>query len=201
MPSGISQPGLTDSLVSAHMLIEVQPLAIPGLCLIEPHVYRDDRGYLMEVWNQSEFAEATGFAGGFVQENQSRSEAGVLRGLHYQMPRPQGKLVRVVRGAVFTVAVDLRLRSHTFSDWAGIELSADNRRQLWIPPGFAHGFLTLEAPADVVYKVTERYDPEGQRSLRWNDPAVGISWPLEDDPVLSARDRVAPLLAEAEGYS
>ena len=182
------------------MVIEVRPLTIPQVCLIEPHLHEDERGYLMEVWKQADFAAATGFGGTFVQENQSRSKRGVLRGLHYQSPKPQGKLVRVVGGAVFSVAVDLRTGSATFADWTGAELSAENRRQLWIPPGFAHGFLTLDAPADVVYMVTEPYDSAGQRVVRWDDPAIGIAWPLAGEPVLSAQDRTAPLLAAAEVY-
>ncbi len=178
-----------------------QALEIPEVLLIEPQVHEDERGYLMEVWKHAEFAAATGFNGAFVQENQSRSMHGVLRGLHYQWPRPQGKLVRVVGGAVFSVAVDLRSGSATFREWVGVELSARNHRQIWIPPGFAHGFLALEAPADMVYNMTEPYDPDGQRAVRWNDPAIGIAWPLAGEPVLSARDRTAPLLAEAEVFS
>ena len=182
------------------MVIEVRPLAIPEVCLIEPHVHEDERGYLVEVWKRSEFAAAVGFDGTFDQENQSRSKHGVLRGLHYQLPRPQGKLVRVVGGAVFSVAVDIRSSSTAFGNWVGAELSGENHRQIWIPPGFAHGFLTIEAPADVVYNVTEPYDPDGQRAIWWNDPAIGISWPLSAEPVLSVRDRIAPLLVEAEVY-
>ncbi len=182
------------------MLIEVRPLAIPQVCVIEPRVHEDARGHLMEVWRLEDFAAATGFNGTFVQENQSRSVTNVLRGLHYQLPRPQGKLVRVIGGAIFSVAVDIRASSTTFGDWTGAELSAANRRQIWIPPGFAHGFVTLQAPADVVYNVSEPYDPNGQRAVRWDDPAIGIEWPLTGEPVLSPQDRNAFLLAEAEVY-
>ena len=178
-------------------------LAIPDVVLIEPKVFGDDRGFFLESFNQRAFDQATGTQHQFVQDNHSRSSRGVLRGLHYQIQQPQGKLVRVVNGAVFDVAVDLRKSSPTFGQWVGAELSADNRRQLWVPPGFAHGFLVLSPFADFLYKATDYYAPEYERSVAWNDPAIGIEWPdLSDAPLmLSGKDANAPSLQKAEIFA
>ncbi|MDR0274989.1 MAG: dTDP-4-dehydrorhamnose 3,5-epimerase [Burkholderiaceae bacterium] len=184
--------------------MQIIPTALPQVLLIEPKVHGDARGFFMESFNARDFARATGLDVDFVQDNHSRSARGVLRGLHYQIEQPQGKLVRVVRGAVFDVAVDLRRSSPHFGCWAGAELSEDNRRQLWVPPGFAHGFLVLSESADFLYKTTDYYAPQFERGVAWNDPAIGIAWPLAADgiaaPQLSAKDAAAPLLAEAECY-
>lgn len=177
--------------------MKATPTAIPGVVVIEPEVFRDERGALYESYNRQAFLRATGVDADFVQDNHSTSRRGVLRGLHYQLAHPQGKLVRVVRGAVFDVAVDLRRSSATFGRWVGMELTADNRRQLWIPPGFAHGCLAL-SEADVVYKLTAHYVPQDERCIAWDDAAIGIAWPLSGPPVLSARDRAAVPLAEAD---
>jgi len=177
--------------------MELTATPIPGLLLLSPVVHGDIRGFFMETWRESFFAEH-GMAHRFVQDNHSRSVRGTLRGLHYQLNHPQGKLVRVVRGEVFDVAVDLRRESATFGQWFGTRLSEDNRRQLWIPPGFAHGFCVLSESADLCYKCTEYHHPEDDRSLCWNDPEIGIEWPLpEAGPILSERDRQAPRLAAA----
>ena len=176
-------------------------LPIPGLMLLEPTVHHDERGFLYESFNQRTFNEATGTSHVFVQDNHSRSVKGVLRGMHYQMQQAQGKLVRVVRGAVYDVAVDIRRDSPTFGQWYGLELSEDNRRQLWIPPGLAHGFLTLSDGAELVYKMTDYYAPQHEACLAWNDPVVGIAWPLQQhgiaQPMLSAKDQVGTSLREA----
>ena len=168
--------------------------------LIEPQVFSDDRGFFFESFNDRRFEELTGSHVTFVQDNHSRSSRGVLRGLHYQLPpAPQGKLVRVSSGAVFDVAVDIRRSSPTFGAWIGHELSEDNFKQLWIPPGFAHGFLALTDSADVQYKTTEYYAPELDRSLRWDDVEIGISWPLGDvTPIVSPKDQAAPSLVDAD---
>lgn len=165
------------------------PTAIPDVVLIEPQVFGDERGFFMETYQQERFA-AAGITAPFVQDNHSGSRQGILRGLHYQVRRPQGKLVRVIAGEIWDVAVDLRRTSPTFGRWAAERLSAENRRQLWIPPGFAHGFYVLSAWAEVIYKVTDLYAPEWDRTLRWDDPTVGIPWPLIDGqpPVLSTKD-------------
>jgi dTDP-4-dehydrorhamnose 3,5-epimerase len=179
----------------------VTETALPGVMLIEPRVFGDDRGFFLESWNARNFAEA-GLDLTFVQDNHSRSAQGVLRGLHYQMQKPQGKLVRVTAGAVFDVAVDARRSSPHFGRWVGYELSADNKRMLWVPPGFAHGFLTLSPSADFLYKCTELYDASDDRGIRWDDPVIGIDWPLAGiTPQLSAKDAVAPLLADAEVFA
>ncbi len=171
--------------------------AIPGLLIIEPRVFGDARGFFMETWNAHAFAEA-GLDLTFVQDNHSRSQKGVLRGLHFQNPGAQGKLVRVTRGAVFDVAVDLRASSPTFGQWVGVELSAANHRMFWVPEGFAHGFLTLEDDTDFLYKCTAPYAPQSEYTLAWDDPAVGIEWPLGGlDPVISDKDRVGLALADA----
>lgn len=169
---------------------------IPGPVIIEPKVFGDERGFFLESWNRAAFAEA-GLDLTFVQDNHSRSSRGVLRGLHYQHPNPQGKLVRVANGSVFDVAVDIRRSSATFGRWIGVELSAANQRMLWVPPGFAHGFLTLEDKTDFLYKCTDFYQPASEHCLRWDDPALAIDWPLEGlTPELSAKDKVGKLLAD-----
>lgn len=172
---------------------------LPGVVLLEPKVFGDARGFFLESWNRQTFAQL-GLEPDFVQDNHSRSARGVLRGLHYQLKQPQGKLVRVVSGAVFDVAVDLRRSSPHFGHWVGYELSAENRRMMWIPPGFAHGFLVLSDSADFLYKTTTYYAPEWDRGVRWDDPQIGVAWPLEGTPVLSAKDQVQPLLGDAEVY-
>jgi dTDP-4-dehydrorhamnose 3,5-epimerase len=178
----------------------VTPTAIADVLLIEPKVFGDPRGFFLESWNAKVFAE-TGIAATFVQDNHSRSPRGVLRGLHYQIRQPQGKLVRVVAGEVFDVAVDLRRTSPTFGRWVGERLSADNKRMLWIPPGFAHGFLVLSESADFLYKTTDYYAPEHERVLAWNDPELGIKWPLAGTPTLSARDAAGTRLRDAEVFA
>jgi dTDP-4-dehydrorhamnose 3,5-epimerase len=180
--------------------VKFTPTRIPDVVLIEPKVFGDDRGFFMETWQAQTFS-AAGIEAVFVQDNHSRSRLGTLRGLHYQLSRPQGKLVRCVIGAVFDVAVDLRRSSPTFGQWVGEVLSAENRRQLWVPAGFAHGFLVLSESADFVYKCTDYYDPASERSLKWNDAQVGIDWPLPEGvpPLLSKRDSEASSLRDA-GY-
>lgn len=175
-------------------MIKVTPTRLPEVLIVEPRVFGDERGFFTESWNQRAFAQATGVTAGFVQDNHSRSAHGVLRGLHYQIVQPQGKLVRVVSGRVFDVAVDMRQSSPRLGHWAGVELSAENKRQLWVPPGFAHGFVVLSDSADFLYKTTEYYAPEHERALRWDDPHVGIRWPLAElktPPVLSTKDAAA----------
>jgi dTDP-4-dehydrorhamnose 3,5-epimerase len=174
--------------------------AIQGVLIIEPRVHGDDRGFFMESWNARTFADA-GLDLSFVQDNHSHSARGVLRGLHYQQPNGQGKLLRVTAGAVFDVAVDLRHSSPTFGKWVGVELSARNKRMFWVPPGMAHGFLALEDGTDFLYKCTAFYDQANEHSLLWNDPAIGIEWPLGDIvPQLSARDLAGKSLSEAATY-
>jgi dTDP-4-dehydrorhamnose 3,5-epimerase len=174
--------------------------AIPDVKLIEPRVFGDERGFFMETWSARGFAEI-GLNMPFVQDNHSRSAKGVLRGLHYQLRETQGKLVRVVEGAVFDVAVDLRRSSPTFGQWVGYELSAQNRRMLWVPEGFGHGFLTLTDHAEFLYKCTRLYEPTWERCLRWDDPAIGIEWPLEGLEVqLSDKDRAGAAFAQAEMF-
>ncbi len=182
-------------------MIEATPTDLPDVLLLAPTVHGDHRGFFFESWSDRDFSAATGMSTRFVQDNHSRSVAGALRGLHYQRPpHPQGKLVRVTAGAVFDVAVDIRGSSGTFGRWVGVELSAENKLQVWIPPGFAHGFLAL-ADAEVLYKTTDYYDAPGERSLRWNDPAIGITWPVDPDGVtLSPKDERAPLLADADVF-
>lgn len=174
------------------------PTLIPDVFIIEPKVFGDARGFFLESFNQEAFSQALGLSVEFKQDNHSRSTKGVLRGLHYQVKQPQGKLVRVVRGAVFDVAVDIRPTSATFGKWVGVELSEDNHRQLWVPPGLAHGFLVLSETADFLYKTTDYYAPAYERSIAWNDPAIGIKWPLVGmSPVLSGKDAAAPSLADS----
>jgi dTDP-4-dehydrorhamnose 3,5-epimerase len=180
--------------------MKVTPTAIPDVLIIEPKVFGDARGFFFESFNQKAFADATGLKQDFVQDNHSRSAKGVLRGLHYQIQQPQGKLVRVVRGSVFDVAVDLRKSSPTFGQWVGAELSEDNHRQLWVPPGFAHGFVVTSESADFLYKTTDYYAPQHERCIAWNDPAIGIAWPLAEPPQLSAKDQAGGLLAQAEVF-
>lgn len=175
--------------------------AIEGLLIIEPQVFGDDRGFFMESWNADKF-RGTGLDLAFVQDNHSRSAKGVLRGLHFQNPNPQGKLVRVVAGAVWDVAVDIRRSSPTFGRWVGVELSAANKRMFWVPPGFAHGFVSLEDGTDFLYKCTAPYDSAAEHSLLWNDPEIGIEWPLAGiDPQLSAKDKVGKRLADIEAFA
>ena len=173
--------------------MKVTPTAIPDVLIIEPKVFGDARGFFYESFNDRAFDEAVGRHVEFVQDNHSRSSKGVLRGLHYQIQQPQGKLVRVARGAVFDVAVDVRKSSPTFGKWVGVELSEDNHRQLWVPPGFAHGFLVLSETAEFLYKTTDYYAPAHERCIAWDDPDVGIDWPLEEAginaPILSEKDR------------
>lgn len=180
--------------------MNVVPTELPEVLILEPRVFGDERGFFLESYNRSVFRNAVGYDVEFVQDNHSRSSLGILRGLHYQLPpHTQGKLVRVTAGRVFDVAVDMRRGSERFGRWAGVELSAENHRQLWIPPGFAHGFLVLSDIADFLYKTTAYYAPAAERSVRWDDPAVGIAWPALDVPiVLSPKDRDAPALAAAE---
>ncbi|HEX3572332.1 MAG TPA: dTDP-4-dehydrorhamnose 3,5-epimerase [Acidobacteriaceae bacterium] len=179
--------------------MQVLPTALQDVVIVEPKVLGDERGFFLEVYNQATF-EKLGLPKAFVQDNHSGSQKGVLRGLHYQIQQPQGKLVRALSGAIFDVAVDLRRGSRQFGQWVGVELSAENKRQLWVPPGFAHGFLTLTDFAEVSYKVTQLYAPEHERSLLWNDPAVGVQWPLEGEPILSAKDRAGVPLADGDTY-
>ena len=183
--------------------MKITPTALPGVLLLEPKVHGDSRGFFLESWNRQAFDAAVGYEVHFVQDNHSRSARGVLRGLHYQLPpHAQGKLVRVVQGAVFDVAVDVRRGSPTFGRWEGIELSAENHRQLWIPPGFAHGFLVLSETADFLYKTTGYYVPASERAIRWDDPHIGIEWPLSGtSPILSAKDSAAASLAEARAHN
>lgn len=181
--------------------MKVTPTAIPDVLLIEPKVFGDTRGFFFESFNQKAFCDVTGLGLNFVQDNHSRSAHGVLRGLHYQVQQPQGKLVRVVRGAVFDVAVDIRKTSPTFGQWVGAELSEDNHHQLWIPPGFAHGFLVLSESADFLYKTTDYYAPQHERCIAWNDPEIQIAWPnLGAEPLLSAKDLTGKRLSEADVF-
>ena len=178
--------------------MRMRSLGIPDVMLIESHIIKDDRGFFFESFNQRDFSKAVGGDVRFVQDNHSQSIKGVLRGLHYQLPpMMQGKLVRVVQGEVFDVAVDIRKSSPTFGKWVGEILSDENHRQLWIPEGFAHGFVTLSETAEVLYKVSNYYAPECERSIIWNDTAIGISWPIESEPFLSNKDANATGLAES----
>ncbi|HEY9764427.1 MAG TPA: dTDP-4-dehydrorhamnose 3,5-epimerase [Trichocoleus sp.] len=181
--------------------MKVSPTDIPEVLVLEPQVFGDHRGFFMESFNQRTFRDKTGLKVEFVQDNHSASVAGILRGLHYQIQQPQGKLLRVVVGEIFDVAVDLRQSSATFGRWVGEVLSAENKRQLWVPPGFAHGFLVLSDYAEVLYKATDYYAPEYDRTLLWNDETIGIVWPLMGlVPTLSAKDQVGTRLQDAEVY-
>lgn len=182
--------------------MKVIPTALPEVLILEPKVFGDERGFFLESWNARAFGEATGVDVEFVQDNHSRSGKNVLRGIHYQVVKPQGKLVRVVSGAVFDVAVDLRKSSVNFGKWVGVELTAENKRQLWVPPGFGHAFLVLSDSADFLYKTTEYWMSQHDRSLRWNDPSVAVQWPIDGAvPQLAAKDAAAPMLADAEVYA
>ena len=184
--------------------MKATPLAIPDVILLEPRVFGDDRGFFFESYNRQVFREATGVDPDFVQDNHSRSAKGVLRGLHYQLsPKAQGKLVHVTAGEVFDVAVDIRPGSATFGKWVGEVLSAENKRQLWIPPGFAHGFLTLSESAEFLYKTTDYYSPEHERCIRWDDSEIDIEWPSDQLPLLSAKDQQGLLLGAScsEAYA
>ncbi|WP_394986672.1 dTDP-4-dehydrorhamnose 3,5-epimerase [Cellvibrio sp.] len=174
---------------------------IADLFIFEQRVFGDDRGFFFESFNEKKFAELTGKDVKFVQDNHSRSMRGVLRGLHYQVQRPQGKLVRVVEGEVFDVAVDIRKNSATFGQWVGVNLSAQNKRQLWVPAGFAHGFVTLSESAEFLYKTTDYWMPEFERSILWNDPQLGIDWPITDVPLVSEKDKVGKKFVDAEFFA
>ena len=176
----------------------VTPTAISEVLVLEPKVFGDDRGFFFESFNQRDFAKATGLDAHFVQDNHSKSSHGVLRGLHYQIQHPQGKLVRVIQGTVFDVAVDLRRSSPTFGSWVGVELSADNKKQLWVPPGFAHGFVVISEYAEFLYKTTDYWYPEHERSLLWCDVSLGVAWPPVGEPKLAAKDAAAKPLNESD---
>jgi dTDP-4-dehydrorhamnose 3,5-epimerase len=182
--------------------VQVRPTHIPDVLIIEPQVFGDERGFFLESFNLKKIREETGITAEFVQDNHSRSRQNILRGLHYQIQQAQGKLVRVVRGAIFDVAVDIRRSSPTFGQWVGTTLNEDNKHQLWVPPGFAHGFYVLSESADVLYKTTDYYAPQYDLSMAWNDPDLNIDWPLiAPAPVLSEKDRLAPFLKDAEVYA
>ena len=173
---------------------------IPDLLILEPNVFGDDRGFFFESFNQQTFENLTGIKANFVQDNHSKSAANVLRGLHYQIEQAQGKLVRVTSGEVFDVAVDIRRQSATFGKWVGVLLSAENKRQMWIPPGFAHGFVVLKDNTEFLYKTTDYYAPQYERCIRWDDPAIGIQWPITQSPILSAKDQQGLPLSQAEVF-
>jgi dTDP-4-dehydrorhamnose 3,5-epimerase len=181
--------------------MKVIPTAIPEVLIIEPKVFGDQRGFFYESFNQAAFRQATGIDAQFVQDNHSRSARGVLRGMHYQILQAQGKLVRATLGSVLDVAVDIRKSSATFGKWVSVELSAENKRQLWIPPGFAHGFLVMTETADFLYKTTDYYAPEHERCIAWNDPDLAIEWPAGLEPQLSRKDAEGDLLRNAEFFS
>lgn len=174
--------------------------ALPGVLILEPKVFGDERGFFFESFNQRTLAELAGITTPFVQDNHSRSAGNVLRGLHYQIRHPQGKLVRAIAGEVFDVAVDIRKSSPTFGKWVGVSLSAENKRMMWVPPGFAHGFLVLSDYAEFLYKTTDYYAPEFERSIAWNDPDIAIAWPLGAEPQLSAKDKAGTALKDAEVF-
>jgi dTDP-4-dehydrorhamnose 3,5-epimerase len=180
--------------------MKVTPTAIPEILVIEPQLYGDERGFFYESFNARRFGELTGQRGYFVQDNHSRSARNVLRGLHYQVSQPQGKLVRVTAGAIFDVVLDLRAASPFFGRWVGVELSAENRRQIWVPPGFAHGFVVTSEHAECLSKTTDYWAPEHERSVLWSDPALAIDWPISGAPIVSAKDSQGCLLADAEVF-
>ncbi|WP_447553417.1 dTDP-4-dehydrorhamnose 3,5-epimerase [Vreelandella sp. EE22] len=181
--------------------MQVEKTSLPGVVILTPKVFGDERGFFMESFNQQAFEEATGCTRSFVQDNHSRSRQGVLRGIHYQLEQPQGKLVRVVHGSVWDVAVDLRRDSEHFGQWVGVELSADNNRQLWVPEGFGHAFVVLSETADFLYKTTDYYHPASERSIRFDDPELGIEWPeLPVEFALSDKDKASSTLSAAEVY-
>ena len=181
--------------------MQIQTTSIPDVLIIEPKVFGDERGFFYESFNARKFEELTGVATTFVQDNHSKSAKNVLRGLHYQLQQTQGKLVRVVAGEVFDVAVDIRKSSPTFGQWVGVVLSGENKRQLWVPPGFAHGFVVTSESAEFLYKTTDYWAPEFERSILWNDPAIGIDWPAGLTPLLSGKDQQGKLLADAEVFA
>jgi len=181
--------------------MKATPLAIPDVILIEPKVFGDERGVFFESFNQAQFETAVGRKVNFVQDNHSRSAKGVLRGLHYQIKQPQGKLVRVVQGEVFDVAVDIRRISPTFGKWVGEILNAENKKQMWVPEGFAHGFVVLSDAAEVLYKTTDYWAPEHECCIVWNDASVGVNWPIQDNPVLSDKDAQGAALKTAEVFA
>ena len=189
------------SKTTTTMAMKVISTKIPDVLLLEPFVFRDERGFFLETWNAQTFRNEVKLDVQFVQDNHSRSACGVLRGLHYQVRQPQGKLVRVARGRIFDVAVDLRKSKPTFGRWVSQELSEDNHRQLWVPPGFAHGFLVLSEVADVLYKTTDYYAPECERCLIWNDPQIAVDWPRNHAPLLSAKDRSGIAFGKAEVFA
>ena len=180
--------------------MQVLKTAIPDLLILEPKVFGDDRGFFFESFNQQTFQNLTGVKANFVQDNHSKSAANVLRGLHYQIEQAQGKLVRVTAGEVFDVAVDIRRQSVTFGKWVGVVLSAENKRQLWVPPGFAHGFVVLKDNTEFLYKTTDYYAPQYERCIRWEDPAIGIEWPITQAPILSGKDQLGLALSQAEVF-
>lgn len=181
--------------------MQIKPLAIPDVLLIEPQVFRDDRGFFFESFNEERFARLSGIRPQFVQDNHSQSARNVLHGLHYQIQQTQAKLVRVIVGEVFDVAVDLRKSSPTFGQWVGAVLSAENKRQMWIPEGFAHGFVVTSDTAEFLYKTTDYWAPEHERCIAWDDPAIGIDWPVNGIPTLSAKDQKGVSLADAEVFA
>ncbi len=180
--------------------MQVVQTAIPDVLILEPKVFGDDRGFFFESFNQQTFQNLTGVKANFLQDNHSKSAANVLRGLHYQIEQAQGKLVRVTAGEVFDVAVDIRRQSSTFGKWVGVVLSAENKRQLWVPPGFAHGFVVLKDNTEFLYKTTDYYAPQYERCIRWDDPAIGIEWPITMLPILSGKDQLGLALTEAEVF-
>ncbi len=180
--------------------MKVVKTAIPDVLILEPKVFSDDRGFFFESFNQQTFQNLTGVKAHFVQDNHSKSAANVLRGLHYQIEQAQGKLVRVTAGEVFDVSVDIRRQSATFGKWVGVVLSAENKRQLWIPPGFAHGFFVMRNDTEYLYKTTDYYAPQHERCIRWDDPAIGIEWPITQAPILSGKDQQGLLLSLAEVF-
>ena len=180
--------------------MQVVKTAIPDVLIVEPKVFGDDRGFFFESYNQQTFQKLTGVKADFVQDNHSKSAANVLRGLHYQIKQPQGKLVRVTAGEVFDVAVDIRRQSATFGKWVGVLLSSENKRQLWVPPGFAHGFVVLKDNTEFLYKTTDYYAPQHERCICWDDPAIGVEWPIAQAPILSGKDQLGVALSEAEVF-
>ncbi len=181
--------------------MKIIQMEIPDVLVIEPQVFGDERGFFYESYNEKALLEKAGIVGHFVQDNHSRSAKNVLRGLHYQIQQPQGKLVRVVVGEVFDVAVDLRKSSKTCGQWVGMHLSAEHKQQFWVPPGFAHGFIVLSESAEFLYKTTDYYAPQHERCIQWNDPDLAIAWPIQAEPALSAKDRAGKLLREAEVFA
>ena len=180
--------------------MNITPTEIPDVLIIEPHVFGDSRGFFFESYNEKKFMETTGLQVTFVQDNHSRSNKHVLRGLHYQIRQPQGKLVRVISGDVFDVAVDIRRSSPTFGKWVGEYLTAENKKQMWVPPGFAHGFLVLSDDAEFLYKTTDYWAPEHERCIRWNDPVLNVQWPMSGDPLVSEKDEKGAFFQDAEVF-